>query len=126
MVNGWPILTKLNVVCEGYVLGKHKREKFDKEGRQRVSYPLGLVHIDLCGLMQNESNRGNIYFITFIDNFPRIYWVYFLRNKFDSLNMFKKFKVFVELQSVYKLKKLMSDRAGKYTSLEFQNFYANK
>ena len=39
--------------------------------------------------------------------------------------MFKKFKALVELQSGYKLKKLMSDRGGEYTSNEFQDFCAN-
>jgi hypothetical protein len=36
--------------------------------------------------------------------------------------VFKKFKALVELQSGYKLKKLRSDRAGEYTSNEFQEF----
>jgi hypothetical protein len=40
-------------------------------------------------------------------------WVYFLRNKSDALNVFKKFRAFVELQSGYKLKKLRSDRGGE-------------
>jgi hypothetical protein len=49
-------------------------------------------------------------------------WVYFLINKFDALNVFKKFKAFVELKSGYKLKKLRSDRGGGYTSNEFEEF----
>jgi transposase InsO family protein len=39
--------------------------------------------------------------------------------------VFKKFKVLVELQSGYKLKKLRSERVGEYTSNEFQEFCAN-
>ena len=53
-------------------------------------------------------------------------WVYFLRNKSDALNVFKKFKAFVELQNRYKLKKLRSDRSGEYTSNEFQEFYVKQ
>ncbi|CAL8998208.1 unnamed protein product [Prunus brigantina] len=112
-------------VCEGCVSGKHHREKFDKEGAWRASYPLELVHTDLCGPMQNESIGGNRYFITFIDDFSRMCWVYFLRNKSDTFNVFKKFKAFVELQSGFSLKKLRSDRGGEYTSHEFQEFCAN-
>ena len=48
-------------------------------------------------------------------------WVYFLRNKSDPLNVFKKFKAFVELQSGYKLK-LRSGRGVEYTSNEFKEF----
>jgi hypothetical protein len=72
--------------------------------------------------MQNDSVGGNRYFITFIDDYSRMCWVYFLRNKSGALNVFKKFKAFVELQSGHKLKKLRSDRGGEYTSKEFEEF----
>jgi cell pole-organizing protein PopZ len=72
--------------------------------------------------MQNESVGGNRYFITFIDDYSRMCSVYFLQNKSETLNVFKKFKALVELQSGYKLKKLRSDRGGEYTSNEFQEF----
>ena len=124
IVAGLPNLTEVNAVCESCVFGKHKRQQFDKEGSWRASQPLELIHTDLCGPMQRESNGGNRYFITFIDDFSRMCWTYFVRNKSNALNVFRKFKVFVELQSGCKIKKLRSDRGGEYTSLEFQNFCA--
>ena len=72
--------------------------------------------------MQNESNGGNKYFITFIDDYSRMCSVYFLRNKSNAFTMFKKFKTLVELQIGYKLKKLRSDRERAYTSREFEKF----
>ncbi|KAI5317551.1 hypothetical protein L3X38_037258 [Prunus dulcis] len=125
MVVGLLVLTEMKEVCEGCVSGKHHREKFDKEVAWRASCPLELVHTDLCGPMQNESIGGNRYFITFIDDFSRMCWVYFLRNKSDAFNVFKKFKAFVELQSGFSLKKLRSDRGGEYTSHEFLDFCAS-
>jgi transposase InsO family protein len=122
MVCGLPVLTEVEAVCAGCTSGKHHREKFNKEQTWRASYPLELIHTDLCGPMQNESVGGNRYFITFIDDYSRMCWVYFLRNKSDTLSVFKKFKALVELQSGYKLKKLRSDRGGEYTSNEFQEF----
>ena len=110
-------------MCAGCVSGKHHKEKFDKEQAWRASYPLDLIHTGMCGPMQNESIKGNRYFITFIDDFSRMCWVYFLKNKSDTFNVFKKFKALVELQSGYKLKKLMSDICGE--SNEFQDFCAN-
>jgi hypothetical protein len=91
MVYEFPVLTEVEDVCAGCVSGKHHKENFDKEQTWRASYPLELIHIDLCGTMQNESVGGNRYFITFIDDYSRMCWVYFLRNKSDTLNMFKKF-----------------------------------
>ncbi|KAI5348277.1 hypothetical protein L3X38_001164 [Prunus dulcis] len=49
-------------------------------------------------------------------------WVYFLRNKSSVISVFKKFKVFIELQSGFNLKKLRSDRGGEYTSHEFLEY----
>ncbi|CAL2277079.1 unnamed protein product [Prunus armeniaca] len=125
MVVGLPELTEIRDVCEGCVSGKQHREKFDKEGAWRASCPLELVHTDLCGPMQNESIGGNRYFITFIDDFSRMCWVYFLIKKSDTFNVFKKFKAFVELQSGYSLRRLRSDRGGEYTSHEFLDYCAS-
>ncbi|CAL9018208.1 unnamed protein product, partial [Prunus brigantina] len=95
---------------------------FENEKPWRAKHPLELIHTDVCGPMQNESIGGNRYFITFIDDYSRMCWVYFLRNKSSVISVFKKFKAFVELQSGFNLKKLRSDRGGEYTSHEFLEF----
>ena len=101
---------------------KSHREPFENEKPLRDKNPLELIHTDVCGPMQNESIGGNKYFITFIDDYSRMCWVYFLINKSSVMSVFKKFKVFVELQSGFNLKKLRSDRGGEYTSHEFLEY----
>jgi hypothetical protein len=59
---------------------------------------------------------GNRYFITFIDDFSKKLWVYFLKEKSVSFIVFKNFKALVENQSGYKLVNLRSNRGGEYTS----------
>ena len=76
MVYGLPMITEMKDVCEGYVTGKNHRERFNKEKAWRAKYPLELVHIDLCRSIQNELVKGNMYFITFIDDFSRMCWGY--------------------------------------------------
>ncbi|KAM0973674.1 hypothetical protein ACFX2C_016966 [Malus domestica] len=122
MVLGLPEIKTTNNVCEGCTLGKHCRDSFQRETTSRATVPLELVHTDVCGPMQTITKAGNRYFLTFIDDCTRMCWVYFLRYKSDVFNVFKKFKVTVELQSGYKLKKLRSDRGGEYTSIEFNRF----
>jgi hypothetical protein len=112
MVLGLPEIKTTNNVCEGCTLGKHCRDSFQRETTSRATVPLELVHTDVCGPMQTITKAGNRYFLTFIDDCTRMCWVYFLRYKSDVFNVFKKFKVTVELQSGYKLKKLRSDRGG--------------
>jgi hypothetical protein len=48
MVCGLPVLTEVEDVCAGCASGKDHREKFNKEQTWRASYPLELIHTDLC------------------------------------------------------------------------------
>ena len=83
---------------------------------------LELVHSDICGPMSITSLNNNMYFILFIDDYSRMTWVYFLKNKSQALSMFKKFKSMVETQSGQKIKVLRTDNGGEYISKEFSAF----
>ncbi|KAM1262144.1 hypothetical protein ACFX2G_027916 [Malus domestica] len=119
MVHGLPVLEEMDEVCEGCQFGKQHREWFPKNQAWRASKPLELVHVDLCGPMQNDSLAGNKYFMLLVDDCTRMMWVYFLKYKSDALICFRKFKSMVELQSGFKIKCLRSDRGGEFTSCEF-------
>ena len=122
MVYGLPEIKDTSKVCEGCAMGKAHREVFDKEKAWRATVPLELIHTDVCGPMQVSTIGGNKYFLTFIDDYTRMCWVYLMNLKSEVFNIFKKFKAMVELQSGFKIKKLRSDRGGEYTSTEFLTF----
>ncbi|CAL2234198.1 unnamed protein product [Prunus armeniaca] len=122
MVHGLPQLEEQSGVCEGCQLGKQHRVVFPKEQAQRASKALELVHIDLCGPMRNESVARNKYFMLIIDDFTRMIWVYFLRNKSEAFSCFKKFKSMTELQTGHQVKCIRSDRGGEFLSTEFVEF----
>ena len=67
-------------VCRGCVLGKYTKTAFPSSdsGSEGV---LDLIHSDLCGPMSSASFTGFEYYITFIDDFSRNTWIYFLRSK---------------------------------------------
>ncbi|CAL8090833.1 unnamed protein product [Prunus armeniaca] len=125
MVVGLPEIIAVTEVCEACILRKQCRESFPKEASTRASTSLELVHSDICGPMQTTTKAGNRYFLTFIDDSTRMCWVYFLRQKSETLSVFRRFKATVELQSDYKLKKLRSDRGGEYNLVEFDRFCAD-
>jgi hypothetical protein len=122
MVRGLQQVDSANHVCEGCVLGKQSRLSFPSGTSQRVKAPLQLVHTDIYGPLDPISFGGNKYFITFIDDFSRKSWVYFLKEKSSALAVFKNFKAFTETKSNYKLVAVRSDRGGEYTSNAFQEF----
>ena len=61
--------------------------------------------------------------MTFIDYFSRKIWVYFLKNKSDTLSRLKEFKSLTKNQSNKFIKVLRSDGGGEYDSHEFIDFY---
>ncbi|KAA0053129.1 integrase [Cucumis melo var. makuwa] len=121
MVRGIQNINHETNICEVCILAKHHRDSFPTGKAWRASKPLELIHTDLCGPMRTTTNGGNRYFITFIDDFSRKLWIYFLKEKSEALVCFKSFKAFTENQSGYKIKTLRSDRGGEY--IAFGNFF---
>ncbi|KAJ0851519.1 putative RNA-directed DNA polymerase [Helianthus annuus] len=122
LVFGLPKITKDGDVCEGCVSGKQSRKAFQKKTTWQASKPLQLIHSDICGPMRTESIGGCRYFITFIDDYSRKTWVYFLKFKSEALNFFKAFKTLNERQSEHLIKTLRTDRGGEYCSKIFQDY----
>ena len=77
-------------ICESYILGKQKKVSFLKTGRTPKAKKLELVHTDLWGPSPVASLGSSRYYITFIDDLSRNVWVYFLKNKSDVFETFKK------------------------------------
>ena len=73
--------------------------------------------------MQTQSIGGSFYFLTFIDDFSRKIWIYFLRNKSYTFSMFKEFKDLTKKKSGNFIKVLRSDGGGEYDSCAFLDFY---
>ncbi|GMP88730.1 hypothetical protein CsSME_00040608 [Camellia sinensis var. sinensis] len=94
IVKGLPHIAHTNEVCESCILGKHHRTSFAKEVKWRTTKPLELVHTDVCGPLKPMSNGQNRYFLTFIDDYSRKTWVYFLKRKSEVFSIFKEFKAF--------------------------------
>ncbi|GJX67573.1 retrovirus-related pol polyprotein from transposon TNT 1-94 [Tanacetum coccineum] len=122
MVKGLDQIDHPNQVCEGCLLGKHARSSFPKEATSRAKEPLQLIHTDLCGPITPPSYSKNLYFMLFIDDYSRKTWVYFLKEKSQAFEVFKKFKAMVEKEKGLKIKSMRSDRGGEFLSKEFNKF----
>eukprot|EP00253_Pinus_taeda_P019127 PITA_19127 len=122
MVTGLPMVSCRDGVCSGCVLEKHDRDSFEKRASWHASAPLQLVHSYSCGPLPVVSFSGYKYFLTFIDDFSRHTWVYFLKLKIEVFNMFLAFKAFVEKQSGHQILKLRSDNGREYVNNKFINF----
>lgn len=108
--------------CPSCSLGKQSRKPFPKTALKRATRTLELLHSDICGPMSTESLGNNLYFVLFIDDYTRMTWVYFLKQKSEVFSVFKRFKQMIEVQSGLKIKVLRTDNGGEYTSNEFKAF----
>ena len=81
MLYGLPKNFQGQEVCEGYMSGKQHMEKFVKSKSWRAKTPLHLVHSDLMGPLEHPSISGFMYVLTFIDDYSKRIWVYFLKAK---------------------------------------------
>ncbi|GFS99904.1 retrovirus-related Pol polyprotein from transposon TNT 1-94 [Trichonephila clavipes] len=92
-VKGLPRLTDNgkthSIPCK---LAKSKRVSFKKMGAVRSKRPLELLHMDLCGPMPTESQGGNKYFLSIIDDYSRKVTVFPIRNKSDVFHTFIRFQ----------------------------------
>jgi Integrase core domain len=120
-VQGLPNLDFENKLCEGCVIGKQTRRHFEKS-KFSITRPLELIHTKVCGPITPGSFSGNEYFITFIDDYLR---KYFLEKKSEAFETFKKFKVMVEKTTGKKIRSLRSDRGGEYLSNQFKSYCGN-
>ena len=122
MVTGLPLVSCKDGVCFGCVLEKHHRDNFDKCASWHTSIPLELVHSYLCGPLLSTSFSDYKYFLTFIDDYSRRTWVYFLKLKSEVFNMFLAYKDLVEKKSGHRIMKLRSDNGGEYVNNKFTTF----
>lgn len=124
MAIGLPKLQSLGKVCEAWCFGKQKRTNFVRS-TSRAQGILDLIHTNVWGNAQTRSINGSLYYLTFIDDYSRYYWVYFLKEKFEVFSRFQEFKAMVENQTGRKIKVMRSNRGGEYMSSAFINFCKN-
>lgn len=102
-----------NQVCQTCLAGKQSRLPFPTSATKSHTV-LELLHMDLCGPISPASVSGAKYFLTIVDDYSRKYFVKFLSRKSDVFDVFVKLKIFLERQTVKKIKQLRSDNGGEF------------
>lgn len=105
------------VCCEG----KQSRLPFGHAG-SRSSELLGIIHSDVCGPMENASIGGSRYFILFIDDYSRMTYIYFMKQKSEAFQYFQDYKAKVENQLNRKIKILRSDNGKEFCCRSFDDY----
>jgi hypothetical protein len=95
-VKGSPLITISNVPCQACFQGKQSRASIPKLRTSESTQVLQLIHSDVASPFRVKSLGGSSYFLTFIDDYSKKTWVYFLAHKYECLDKFKIFHKEVE------------------------------
>lgn len=77
----------------------------------------------MFGGQRVASKDGSFYFVSFIDDYSRKVWVYFMKYRSEVFSKFKVWKAEVENQTGRKIKCLRTDNSTEYKETEFLRFY---
>ncbi|GFT10382.1 retrovirus-related Pol polyprotein from transposon TNT 1-94 [Trichonephila clavipes] len=122
-VKGLPRLTDNGKThCIPCRLAKSKRVSFKRTGAVRSKRPLELLHMDLCGPMPTESQGGNKYFLSIIDDYSRKVTVFPIRNKSDVFHTFIRFQKRAERFLSKKVIAVRTDGGLEFCNKDMDNF----
>ena len=93
------IVVPLNSMCKHCQHWKQTRASF-KIKEHMTSHPLEIIHTDLCGTTKTKSIQGDHYFMLLIDDYTRMAWVAFLKEKSESFEKFKSSRQWMKMSQV--------------------------
>ena len=109
--------TRLNKSCDVCQRAKQTRDKFlVSENNAKPIFEL--IHCDLWGSYRIVSSSGASYFLTIVDDFSHVVWIYLLVDKTKVTHVLKMFFSLVEQQFGKQVKMLRSDNGTKFTCLK--------
>ena len=84
----------LSIDCSTCKLGKSKSLSFPSHSSRAES--CFDIHSDVWGITPVISHAKSKYFVTFIDDYSKYTWIYFLRSKSEVFSVFQKFVAYVK------------------------------
>ena len=103
-----------NHKCPVCIEAKLTRTSFQSVDRK--TEPLDLIHTDVCDLKSIPTRGGKKYFIMFIEDSTKYFYIYLLKSKDEAIDKFVLYKNEAENQLNKKIKAVRSDRRGEYVS----------
>jgi hypothetical protein len=81
------------------------------------------VHSDVFGPMSVPSLGKYVYYVSFIYEFARKTWIFFLKKESEVFERSKEFKALVENQREKRIKVLRKNNGREFCGNEFEEFF---
>ena len=111
--------------CEICQLSKQVRSHFPIQP-YRASSPFSIIHSDIWGPSRIKNVTGTRWFVSFIDDHTRLTWVFLMKEKSETGQIFKNFKNMIQTQFQSKIQILKSDNARDYFNSILGEFLAKE
>ena len=108
--------------CESCQFAKHHRQFCGPRINKRASSSFELVHSDVWGPCPVTSKSGFRYFVTFVDDYSRMTWLYLMKNRSEVFSCFTTFCAEIQNQFHTSVRILRSDNAKEYFSDSFNTY----
>lgn len=102
-------------MCDACLQAKCHQFPFPKSSSVS-SNPLDLIHSDVWG-PASDSVGAKRYYVSFIDDYSKFVWIYFLKFKSEVFEKFHEFQNMVERQFNRKIVTMQTDWGGEYQKL---------
>jgi hypothetical protein len=86
------VIKPLDLICKHCQIGKQTRVRF-KTKENCITNPLDLIHTYLCGPTRMKRNYGDIYLMLIVDDYTRLTWGFFFKEKLEPLRNLKYIKL---------------------------------
>ena len=115
---------RTKLCCDACEYAKHTRTSYVSRGIRSVS-PFVLVHSDVwtCPVV---SVSGMKYFVTFIDCYSRMTWIYLMRHKDEVFTCFEIFCSYVKTQFNVQVQVIRTDNGTEYINKPFAAFLSSQ
>jgi gag-pre-integrase-like protein len=101
---------KSNVICTICPLGRQTRTTYPKSICKSTK-PLELLRIDIWGPFRYLSRLHCSMFISIVDDFSKMTWIFLIKHKSEFVNIFRQFVLFIEKQLGTHVKCVRTDNA---------------
>lgn len=102
-----------NLMKQTCEFAKHTRTSYPSNNNRNTT-PFMIVHSDVWGLSRVVYLVGYRWFVTFIDCYTQVTWVYLLHNKDELFTYFKNFHKLVNTRFDAKIKVFRTDNGIEY------------
>nr|CAN65095.1 hypothetical protein VITISV_011639 [Vitis vinifera] len=111
--------------CEICQLSKQVRSHFPIQPYKESS-PFSMIHSDIWGPSRIKNVTGTRWLVSFIDVHTRLTWVFLMKEKSETSQIFKNFKNMIQTQFQSKIQILKSDNARDYFNSIIGEFLAQE